>query len=169
MRQLLPFGLLGLILALAGGAGATAGQKVASAGVELTIPAGWRADTNKLLGCDPQRLLLLSSRPIRTARTGGLLRPSSGQVLIEVVEDHMNLPTGDLHRPARFSVDWNRTTQLEGGCGSPHSSASMHWFHADGRYLGLTVYPGSNVPPATRTQTTAVMDSLRVTGRFTLP
>jgi hypothetical protein len=169
MRQLLLLGFLALALCPAAGAGRTGMQKVESAGVQVTIPAGWRADTNKALSCDPQRLMLLSSQPISTAHTGGLLAPTRSQVLIAVVEDQVNLPSGDLHRPARFSVDWNHPVRLKGSCGSPDAPASMHWFHTDGRYLGLTVYAGSHIPAATRAHTIAVMDSLRVTGRFILP
>lgn len=144
-------------------------EKVESAGVQVTIPASWRADTNKALSCDPQRLMLLSSRPIRTAHTGGLLPPTRSQVVIAVVEDHVNLPSGNLHRPERFSVDWNHPVRLKRSCGSPDAPASMHWFRMDGRYLGLTVYLGLHIPAATRAQTIGVMDSLTVTGRFTLP
>jgi hypothetical protein len=170
MRHLLLVGLLALTLCPAAGAGRTGTQKVESAGVQVTIPASWRADTNKALSCDPQRLMLLSSQPIRTARTGGLLAPTRSQVLIAVVEDHMNPPSGNLHRPARFSVDWNHPVRLKGSsCGSPDAPALMHWFRTDGRYLGLTVYPGSHISAATRAQTIAVMDSLKVTGQFILP
>jgi hypothetical protein len=113
--------------------------------------------------------MLLSSQPIRTASTGGLLAPTSSQVLIAVVEDHANLPTGKLHRPPRFSVDWNHPVRLKGSCGSPNAPALMHWFRTARRYLGLTVYPGSHVSAKTRAQTLAAMDSLRVTTRFSLP
>lgn len=91
-------------------------------------------------------------------------------MLIAVVEDHVNLPSGNLHRPARFSVDWNHPSRLDGShCGGPDAPALMHWFRTDGRYLGLTVFPGSRVPAAVRAQTIAVMDSLRVIGPFVLP
>jgi hypothetical protein len=171
VRQLLLLGVLVLWLCPIAGAERAAVRRVESAGVQVTIPADWHADTNKVLGCDPQRLMLVSSRRLRTARTGGLLAPTKSQVLIAVVEDHVNLPSGSLRRPARFSVDWNHPARLEGGsgCTGPDAPAEMHWFRTDGRYLGLTVYPGIDVPAATRTQTIAVMDSLRVTGRFTLP
>jgi hypothetical protein len=169
MRHLLLLVFLALELCPGAGAGRAGMQRVESAGVQATIPAGWRADTNKALACDPQRLMLLSSQPIRTARTGGLLAPTAGQVEIAVVEDHVNLPSGNLHRPTRFSVDWSHPARLEGSCGSPDAPASMHWFRTDGRYLGLTVYPGSHVPAATRARTIAVMDSVRLTGRFILP
>jgi hypothetical protein len=169
MRQLLLFGFLTLALCPAAGAGRAGMQNVESAGVQATIPVSWRADTNKALSCDPQRLMLLSSQPIRTAHTGGLLAPTRSQVVIAVVEDHVNLPSGNLQRPARFSIDWNHPVRLKGSCGSPDAPASMHWFRTNGRYLGLTVYAGSHISAATRAQTIAIMDSLRVTGRFILP
>jgi hypothetical protein len=171
MRQLLLLGVLVLSVCPSAGAEQASVRRVESAGVQVTIPAGWHADTNKALSCDPQRLMLLSSGRLRTARTGGLLAPPRSQVLIAVVEDHVNLPSGNLHRPARFSIDWNHPVRLDGGsgCTGPDAPAVMHWFRTRGRYLGLTVYPGTDVAAATRTQTIAVMDSLRVTGRFTLP
>ncbi len=90
-------------------------------------------------------------------------------MMIFVMEDHTNLPVGNLHRPTRFSVDWSKLVQLEGSCGTPDTPASTHWLHTQGRYLGLTVFPGPGVSAETRAQAVAVMDSLRVTGRFTLP
>jgi len=170
VRHLLAVFLLALSCCAAADASTTA-HKVASAGLQLTIPVGWRADENKLLSCDPERLLLVSSSPIRTAHTGGLLAPRRGQVLIMVVEDHANLPSGDLNRPSHFTVAWNRLTRLEGpgGCGSPNTPVSMRFFHTHGRYLGFDVYPGPSVSGKTRAQALAVMDSLRVTGQFVLP
>jgi hypothetical protein len=169
MRHVLLVCLVTLALCSTVAAGPTKTRNVTSAGLQLTVPAGWHVDQNKLLSCDPQRLLLVSSQPIRTARTGGLLAPDSGQVLIFVMEDHANLPAGNLHRPTRFSVDWNRLFHLKGSCGTPDTPASMHWFHTQGRYLGLTIFPGPRISTKTRAQTIAVMDSLRVTGSFTLP
>jgi hypothetical protein len=153
----------------AAGAASAKAHTVASAGLQLTLPAGWQADRNKLLSCDPERLILVSSSPIRTAHTGGLLPPSRGQVLIMVVEDHVNLPSGNLHRPPHFTVTWNRLARLEGGCGNPHTPVAIRFFHTHGRYLGFDVYPGPGLSAKTRAQTLAVMDSLRVTGQFILP
>ncbi|HZP73444.1 MAG TPA: hypothetical protein VFA97_08720 [Gaiellaceae bacterium] len=164
MRLLVSLALFLVALGSALPAEPSAIETATSAGVQVTIPAGWHADTNRAPACDPARLMLLSSGPIRTAHTGGLLPPTRDQVLVAVVEDHANLPVGNLHRPARFSVDWSHPLRLEGsGCGVPDAPASMHWFHTHGRYLGLTVFPGSDVAAATRAQTIAVMDSLRVT------
>jgi hypothetical protein len=170
MRSILAVCLFPLSLCPAAGALPAKAHKVASAGLQLTIPAAWHADRNMLLSCDPERLLLVSSSPIRTARTGGLLPPGKGQVLIGLVEDHVNLPAGNLHRPSHFTVAWNRLIQLDGGgCGSPRTPVAAHFFHTHGRYLGFDVYPGPGVSTQTRRQTLAVMDSLQVTGQSTLP
>lgn len=169
MRSILALCLFALSFCSAAGAGQATAHKVSSAELQLTIPAGWQADQNKQLSCDPERLLLVSSSPIRTAHTGGLLPPRRGQVLIMVVEDHVNLPSGNLHRPSHFTIAWNRLTRLGGGCGSPDTPAAIHFFHTHGRYLGFDVYPGPGLSTKTRAQTLAVMDSLRVTGQFVLP
>ena len=170
MRSILAVCVFALSLCPAAGAGPAKERTVASAELQLTIPAGWQADQNKLLSCDPQRLLLVSSSSIRAAHTGGLLPPRRGQVLIMVVEDHVNLPTGNLHRPSHFTIAWSRLKRLDGGgCGDPQTPVAMHFFHTHGRYLGFVVYPGPSLSAKTRAQTLAVMDSLRVTGQFILP
>jgi hypothetical protein len=74
-------------------------------------------------------------------------------------------PVGNLRRPRRFTVDWQRLQALspDGYCGNPRGPAAMHYFKTHRRYLGFILYPGYHVGASTRAKTLALMDSLRVT------
>jgi hypothetical protein len=73
-------------------------------------------------------------------------------------------PVGDLRRPAHFRLDWSSTRRLEpdGFCGNPSTPAVMRYVKVAGRYIGFIVYPGPGVSAATRAQTLALLDSVRV-------
>jgi hypothetical protein len=87
-------------------------------------------------------------------------------VVVILLEDRFvqDRPVGNLHRPAHFTIAWNKLVRLEPGgyCGSPNAPASMHYFKTRERYLGFIVYPGAHVGLRTRAQTLAVMNSLRL-------
>jgi hypothetical protein len=85
-------------------------------------------------------------------------------VLLVVLEDRyvQDRPLGDLQRPMRFTVAWDRLVHVKAICGLPDSAAYMRYFKTHGRYLGFIVYPGSEVGATTRKNTLTVMNSLHV-------
>lgn len=146
---------------------ASSGREVATSGVHLAIPAGWHAVVAKTPQCDPERLIVASSGRLRISATGRVASPHPSEVIVLLLEDRQvqDRPSGDLRRPLRFTVDWERLRTLapDGYCGNPRGSAAMHYFKTHGRYLGFIVYPGSHVGASARAKTLALMDSLRVT------
>jgi hypothetical protein len=163
MRALLLAGLLMLGSAPAGFAARPAAS-ISSAGATLGVPLGWHAVVARTPNCDPERLLVVSSAPIRPGARRVLAAPVDGQVLILLLEDRYRVdrPVGDLRRPVHFSVAWDHLTGLKGACDAPSGPAFMRYFRAHGRYIGFIVYPGAHLGPATRARTLQVMDSLRV-------
>lgn len=139
---------------------------ISDSGVHLTIPAGWDASSSKSTICDPQRLLVASSAPIRFRFGGHLAAPARGQVLVLVMEDRyvQERPAGNLRWPNHFMVAWNQLRHLDGGsaCGLPNAPAYLRYFKTHGRYIGFIVFPGRRVSSTTRAKTLAVMDSIRV-------
>jgi hypothetical protein len=130
-------------------------------GVTVDVPAGWH--TAQARGdCDPEQLLVVSSAPIRHTKSGGFARPSPGQVLVFLLEDHAFKPAGDLRRPRHFRVAWQTKHGLEPCCGEPDGPASMHWFRQRGRYLGFVVFINGDVPATRRATTEHMLDSLRL-------
>lgn len=159
------------VLALAASSAAfaaPAGRTVIASGTRLTLPVDWHASTSKGTLCDhdPERLLAISSAPIRFRSRGHLAAPAKGQVLVLLMEDRyrQDRPLGDLRRPKRFSVTWNHLRHLDGGtgCGLPAAPAYMRYFKTHGRYLGFIVIPGAGTNRTTRVKTLAAMDSLRI-------
>lgn len=135
----------------------------------LRIPSGWHAAVAKTPACDPERLIVASSAPLRISADGQVAAPRTGQVVMLLLEDRyiQDRPTGNLRRPARFKIAWNNLVNLEGSggvCGNPNAPAAIHYFKTHGRYLGFIIYPGGTISPRTRADTLAVMDSLRVDG-----
>jgi hypothetical protein len=130
----------------------------------LRVPAGWHAVVARTPACDPQRLIIVSSAPLRIGSGGRLPPPRKGQVVILLLEDRyrQDRPVGDLQRPQHFSITWNRLVRLKPICGNPNAPAFMRYFKTQGRYIGFIVYPGARLDSNTRSQTLAVMDSLRV-------
>lgn len=156
--------LLAASLALVAGV-APAARTISTSGVRLTVPAGWHSVVSKTPSCDPERLIVASSAPVRVSATGRLAAPARAEVLVLLLEDRQarDRPVGDLRRPRHFSVAWTRLRRLDGtGCGFPDARMFMRYFESHGRYLGFIVYPGADVGPATRAKTLALMDSLRV-------
>jgi hypothetical protein len=131
-------------------------------GVTLDVPTGWHVVHAAPGYCDPQQLLVVSSAPIRHTKSGNMTAPTRRQVLVTVLEDHVNKPVGDLRRPRHFAIDWQTTREIAPCCGSPDGPASMHWFRQGGRYLGFIVYNGRGVPTARRAATEHMLDSLRL-------
>ena len=142
-------------------------KTISTAGTTLQVPAGWHAAVARTPSCDPERLIAVSSAPLRISGSGRIAVPHRGQVVILLLEDRyaQDRPIGDLRRPAHFAIAWNRLVRRDprGFCGSPNAPASMRYFKTHGRYLGFIVYPGATIGPRTRATTLAVMDSLRVT------
>jgi hypothetical protein len=163
VRVLLLAGLLVLGSAAAGSA-ALPPASISSAGATLGVPPGWSGMVAATPRCDPERLLVVSSAPIRVGRGGALAAPVDGQVLVVLLEDRYRVdrPVGDLRRPAHFTVTWDHLTGLKGACDAPSGPAFMRYFRAHGRYIGFIVFPGAHLGPATRARTLQVMDSLRV-------
>ena len=120
---------------------------VSSHGLSVRVPAGWHGAA-AADDCDPTERLRLSS--------------PRGRVVVLVLEDHVNKPVGDLRRPARFHVAWDRLTRLEGCCRTPSGPGYLRWFKERGRLLGFLVHPRGSPPALVRAQTDALLDSLRV-------
>jgi len=164
-RSLLVFGLLALGLVPVALATQPA-QTISTAGTTLRIPAGWDAVIAKTPDCDPERLIVVSSGPLRITASGQVAAPRGAQVVILLLEDRyvQDRPAGDLRRPVHFTIAWSSLTRLEPGgyCGNPNAAASMHYFRTHGRYLGFVVYPGAGIGSSIRAKTLAVMDGLRV-------
>jgi hypothetical protein len=129
-------------------------------GVTVNVPVGWHVAHDAHGYCDPERLLVVSSAPIRHVKNGNIAAPSRGQVIVAVLEDHAFKPAGDLRRPRHFAIDWQSTSEIAPCCGTPDGPASMHWFRQRGRYLGFIVYIGRDVPAARRAATEHMVDSL---------
>ena len=160
------------LLALAGSvpaASGTSGRTISTTGVTLRLPARWHAAVSRTPDCDPERLIVASSEPLRISAGGRVASPASRAVIVLLLEDRQlqDRPSGDLRLPRHFQIDWNdlRTLEPDGFCGNPKGPAAMHYFKTHSRYLGYIVYPGSSVGPRVRAQTVALMDSLRVTRR----
>jgi hypothetical protein len=165
MRFLLVAGLLALASASVAAATRTP-STISTVGVTLRVPTGWHATIAKTPDCDPERLVVVSSARLKISASGRVAAPSSGQVVIFLLEDRyvQDRPTGNLRRPVHFTVAWKRLVKLEPGgyCGSLNAPAAMHYFETNGRYLGFIVYPGPRLGASTRAGTLTVMDSLRV-------
>jgi hypothetical protein len=140
---------------------------ISDSGVRLTIPAEWDASSSKSTICDPQRLLVASSAPIRFRSGGHLAAPARGQVLVLVMEDRylQDRPADNLRRPSHIRVAWNQLRHLDGGsaCGLPDGPAYLRYFKTYGRDIGFIVFSDRRVSSTTRAKTLAVMDSIRVT------
>jgi len=162
------------LLALAGSvpaASGTSGRTISTTGVTLRLPTRWHAAVSRTPDCDPERLIVASSEPLRISAGGRVASPASRAVIVLLLEDRQlqDRPSGDLCGSRDTSRSTGTTTyvQLEpdGFCGNPKGPAAMHYFKTHSRYLGYIVYPGSSVGPRVRAQTVALMDSLRVTRR----
>ncbi|MGH2887063.1 MAG: hypothetical protein ACRDPA_30955, partial [Solirubrobacteraceae bacterium] len=116
--------------------------------------------------CDPERLIVISSRRLRVSASGQIAHHRPSEVVVVLLEDQwaQDRPSGDLRRPARFRIAWHRLANLkQNRCsGLPNSPASMHYFKTRGRYIGFIVYPGAQIHARLRAQTQSIMDSLRV-------
>jgi hypothetical protein len=162
--------LLVCLLVLAGSAAAATrapGRTISTTGVTLRLPTGWHAAVSRTPDCDPERLIVASSEPLRITASGRLASPRRRTVIVLLLEDRQvqDRPSGDLRLPRHFKIVWNdlRTLAPDGYCGNPKGPAAMHYFKTHGRYLGFIVYPGRNVGLRVRAQTLAVMNSLQVT------
>lgn len=166
VRALLVTCIAALGVAMSPALAASPGRVVSTSGVRLALPAGWQAIVAKTPQCDPERLIVASSGRLRVSANGRVSSARPEQVIVLLLEDRLSVdrPVGDLRRPRHFTVDWGglRTLSPDGYCGNPKGAAAMHYIRTSGRYLGFIVYPGSRVSAATRTQTLALMDSLRV-------
>lgn len=163
MRYVLLAAVFGLSLA----AGSSAGippRSISVAGVSLRLSAGWHAAVALRPDCDPERLIVASSGPLRSGANGSVVLPGRGQVAILLLEDRYrrDRPSGELRRPAHFSIAWSRLVHVKPLCGSPDTPAFMRAFLIRRRYFVFIVYPGTHVSPQTRAETLAVLDSVRV-------
>jgi hypothetical protein len=143
---------------------AVPGATVATNGTSLRVPAGWHAAVSKTPGCDPIRLIVASSAPLRITANGTVPRPSRGDVTVLLLEDRLKIdqPHNAPPRPAHFVVRWNELREITSICGNPKPPAYMFWFRTNARYLGFIVDPAGTISQATRARTLALMDSLRV-------
>ena len=161
---LLPAVAAGLLVVASGAAPSLAVVRVS--GVSVRLPAGWQWAVARTPQCDPQRLLVASSAPVRIGAGGRLAAPGAGVVTVLVVEDVQveDRPVGNLRRPRHFTIDWGnlRTYEPDGFCGNPRGAAAVHYVKLGGRYIGLIVHPGVGVSDLVREQTLALLDSLRV-------
>jgi len=166
MRRLLVIGLLACSVAPVAQA-TQPPETISTAGAALRVPAGWHAALAKTPACDPERLLVVSSAPLRIGPGGQLATPRKGQVLILLLEDRyrQDRPLGDLRRPGHFTINWHRLVRLKPICGDPNAPAFLRYFKTHGRSIGFIVYPGARIDPQTRAKTLAVMNSLRVSAR----
>lgn len=167
MRSLLALGLVACICTATSFA-ASQRTTISTSGVSLVVPAGWHARVSKTPQCDPERLIVASSAPLRT--TAGRIAPAQrGQVIVLLLEDRIaqDRPVGDLRRPGHFTIDWSslRILAPDGYCGNPRGPAAMHYVKIHDRYVGFIVYPGAHVSASTRAATLTLMDSLRVGAR----
>lgn len=157
-----------LVLAGSATASASSGRTVSTTGVTLRVPTGWHAAVSRTPDCDPERLIVASSEPLRISAGGRVASPTSGAVVVLLLEDRQvqDRPSGDLRLPKHFQIGWAFLHRLapDGFCGNPKGRASMHYFKTRRRYLGYIVYPGRHVGLRVRAQTLALMDSLSLTG-----
>ena len=151
--------MVALIVALALALSST---PVHTHGVTVDVPAGWHVTRAAPGYCDPERLLVVSSAAIRSAKNGNIAAPARGQVIVAVLEDHAYKPAGDLRRPRHFAIDWQSTREIAPCCGTPDGPASMHWFKEGGRYIGFIVYIGRGVTASHRAATERMVDGLRL-------
>ena len=143
-------------------------RTIATTGLTLQVPAGWHAAISRTPACDPERLIIASSKPLRISGNGHAASPTTGAMIVLLLEDLQvqDRPSGDLRPQHHFQIDWTsvRTLEPDGFCGNQKGPAAIHYFKMHDRYLGYIVYPGRNVSRRVRTQTLVLMDSLRVTG-----
>jgi len=159
--------LLAVVLCFSVTAGSSAGElprSISVAGASLRLPVGWQAVAALTPDCDPERLIVASSGPLLSGSSGSVVPPRRGQVTVLLLEDRyrQDRPSGDLRRPARFSIAWSRLVQVKPLCGSPDRPAFMRAFRVHGRYFVFIVYPGTQISPQTRAETLSVLDSVRV-------
>jgi hypothetical protein len=157
--------IVGASLIFAIAASAAGGSVVAVVGTSLQIPTGWYATVSMTPACDPERLIVVSSAPLRITANGAVRPPARGEVTILLLEDRyrQDRPLGNLQRPAHFSITWNRLVRFKPICGNPNTPAFGRYIKTHSRYLGFIVYPGSQIDANTRSKTLAVMNSLRIT------
>jgi hypothetical protein len=139
---------------------------VSFAGVSVQAPTGWYAVAAPTPGCDPERLIAVSSAPLRPyeQHRGFALPRRRGSVLVFVLEVQVrgDRPVGDLRRPRHFAVDWTHLRRLEPCCEAPTAPSYLRYVRQHGRYIGFVVYPVGRVGAATRAATGRLVDSLTI-------
>jgi hypothetical protein len=163
VKPLLIGGLLALSLAATAAGGGAPGS-VSVAGISLRVPSGWYGAVSVRGDCDPERLAVVSSSRASLGVSGRVLPPARGQVVITLLEDRFrqDRPSGDLRRPAHFSVAWDRLVHVKPICGAPDAPAFLRAFREQRRYFVFIVYPGGAVSRSLQAQTLGVLDSFRV-------
>jgi hypothetical protein len=166
LRTILAVSLL-MLVGSAAAAWRSPARTISTSGVMLRVPSGWHAAVSRTPDCDPERLIVASSEPLRISANGRVASPRRHAVVVLLLEDRQvqDRPSGDLRRPRHFEVAWSdlRTLAPDGYCGNPRGPAAMHYFKTHNRYLGYIVYPGTSVGRHARAQTLTLMDSLQVT------
>jgi hypothetical protein len=165
-RYLLAATMCALVVAVPAG---SSERIITFAGVSLRVPSGWYAAAAPTPDCDPERLIAVSSAPLRPSEShrGFALPRRSGAVLVFVLEDRLRAdrPVGDLRRPAHFAVDWGELRRLEPCCESPNAPSFLRYVKQQGRYVGFVVYPVGHVSASIRAQTQRLLDSLTIRPR----
>jgi hypothetical protein len=105
------------LLVVAGSATAasrTSGNTISTTGVTLRVPTGWHAAVSRTPDCDPERLIVASSEPLRISADGRVASPTSRAVIVLLLEDRQiqDRPLGDLRVPSHFQIDWNSLRTL---------------------------------------------------------
>jgi len=97
------------LLALAGSvpaASGTSGRTISTTGVTLRLPTRWHAAVSRTPDCDPERLIVASSEPLRISAGGRVASPASRAVIVLLLEDRQvqDRPSGDLRLPRHFQI-----------------------------------------------------------------
>ncbi|HEU5361940.1 MAG TPA: hypothetical protein VFU56_01305 [Gaiellaceae bacterium] len=169
IRSLVVAAALASAAAVPAGSTAAGGSVVSFAGVSVRVPPGWHGAAAPTPSCDPERLIAVSSAPLRPfeGHRGFALPRHPGDVLVFVLEVQMreDRPVGNLRRPRHFAVDWTHLRRLEPCCEAPTAPAYLRYVRQQGRYIGFIVYPIGRVGPATRAATERLVDSLTIRPR----
>jgi hypothetical protein len=150
-----------LAVALAVIAGVSGTGLAGSHGVSTTLPQDWHVVKRQLEGdCDPAQRLALAT--YRVPSTGSPIASiPRNQVLVIVLEDHVNSRSGYRPKPRRVSLPWARRSRFEGCCGLPTAPGWEVSFRSGGRDLMVFVHAGPKLRAPRRAQILHVLENIR--------